>query len=112
MKLASERYRHRHASGRSRKWSGGGKVVVRLPRSLRDHHQHASGQVVVKWLASNDALSPGIKNCGNLCFANSIFQCLLNQKIFKNGFTVFAEHHTSHCADCNPGIRSIAMILI
>lgn len=55
---------------------------------------------------------PGIKNCGNLCFANSILQCLLSQRIFKKAFTEFAEHHTNHCADCMPGKGSIAMILI
>ena len=55
---------------------------------------------------------PGIKNCGNLCFANSILQCLLSQRIFKKAFTEFAEHHTNHCADCMPGKGSLAMILI
>ena len=35
-----------------------GQVVVRLPRSVRDRHQHDCGStLVVKWLAFNDALS-------------------------------------------------------
>ena len=72
-----------------------------------------AARLVVKWLAFNDALSSSDQE---LCFANSILQCLLSQRIFKKAFTEFAEHHTNHhtnhCANCMPGKGSIAMILI
>ena len=109
-KLASVRDRYQRASGRARKWSGGGQASKIGKRSSPARlWQHACGQVVRFQMM---LFPPGIKNCGNLCFANSILQCLLSQRIFKKAFTEFAEHHTNHCADCMPGKGSIAMILI
>ena len=48
-------------------------------------------------------LPPGIHNSGNICFASSILQCLLNLQLFREMFHDVGEVHMPTCEDCKKG---------
>ena len=48
---------------------------------------------------------PGIENCGNLCYANSVFQCLLNHQWYTDRLREIADNHiVDECVLCVAGI--------
>ena len=48
-------------------------------------------------------LPPGIRNDGNICFASSILQCLLNQPLFRKLLADIGVSHVSACDVCAQG---------
>ena len=48
-------------------------------------------------------LPPGIRNEGNICFASSILQCLLNQTLFKKVLADIGVSHVPACDVCEQG---------
>ena len=92
--------------------------VPRKRRASKPHHErrrnscfactaittavHASREnksVCVKML-----LPPGIRNEGNICFASSILQCLLNQPFFIEGLEALRMQHMERCNQCCRGL--------
>ena len=47
---------------------------------------------------------PGIKNEGNICFASSVLQCLLNQKVFVEALD---KLHEPLCSQCQFGMYTL-----
>ena len=47
---------------------------------------------------------PGFENTGNICFASSVLQCLLNQQVFKEALDTIGVYHTPACQECQQGL--------
>ena len=53
----------------------------------------------------NILIPPGISNTANVCYANSMLQCLFNQEVFVEACHMLVEHHSKaakKCPSCYP----------
>ena len=76
-------------------------MVLTINTALRMsavNHNHMVA-VIMKRM-SEMLIPPGIRNCGNICFASSILQCLFNQGIFRKAVSDVGELHIPSCEEC------------